>query len=381
MNLKLLLTPFALAVLAPIGISHAAPELDRCPAERYKSCSLFMTSVEIGDHEEIIGNHLAGFTRSKGTWKITVRYQPETECAKVNVMLDMGPIDSPRQYKETFRNGGGVIRDSGSFMHKMDDLESALRIPTSSCHVPDQEASKSDAQAEGRDATEEEQVRLALEEERVRLALEREREQRELEKERERLALEREQLALVQELETAQERRRLEQERELQRRLAEQQRQEERERERLAEQERRQEFDALLTQLRLKRERQSREDNEQAATDAMMTGLALGFMGGVLDMLAGEGGGSFNPGALATLPGGGGTGCERIGQRLVRELETVNTVHGNSMCGMGRGMAQALSRARNDLAAMSCASSQELADMDRSIREARATARTSCGGN
>ena len=45
----------------------------------------------------------------------------------------------------------------------------------------------------------------------------------------------------------------------------------------------------------------------------MMTGLTLGLIGGVLDMVAKEGGGSFNPGALAGLQRTDGTGCGQIG--------------------------------------------------------------------
>ena len=229
MNRGLLLVALALVISASPGISRAAPELDQCPAKKYKVCSAFSTSVEIGEHEPIIDNHLAGFSRSKGAWKISVRYQPEVECAKVNILLNMGPIDPLRQYKETFRDGGGVISDSGTFMHKIDDLQSALRIPHSSCYVPDEGETKRAALAEDGKRSKDELERLALEEERERLALEREREQRELEKERERLALERERLELEQEFEAEQERRWLAQERE-RRRLAEQQRERELER-------------------------------------------------------------------------------------------------------------------------------------------------------
>ena len=345
-----------------------------------------MTSVEIGEREPIIDNHLAGFTRSRGAWKISVRYHPETVCAKVNILLDMGPLDVPRQYRKVFRDGDGVISDSGTFMHRIDEVETALRIPSSSCHVPDPEASKEGAEAEGGAKTDEERERLALAEERERLALEREREELKLEKERERLAVERERLALARELDAAERRRRLEQERERRRRLAERQEQEERKRQELARQQQRSasaELRDTIARLRergerAERERERRRADEQAATDAMLTGLTVGLISGVLEM-AGEGsGGSFNPGALAALRSGGGTDCNRIGQRLARELESVRSVHGNSMCGMGRGMARALSRARNELSAMNCASGQELAEMDRSIRQAKASAQASC---
>ena len=372
MKLKSLLVPLSLAALAPSGIAQAAPELDQCPAKQYKRCSSFLTNVEIGEHEPIIDNHLAGFTRSKGTWKISVRYQPETQCAKVNILLNMGPIDSLRQYKETFRNGRGVISDSGPFMHKIDDLETALQIPHSTCHVPDQPPSKREAQAEG-EMPKDEQERLTLEETRKRLAAEKEREQWDLEKEREKLALERERMALERETSPARERDRLAQAQKRHRAQTDQQRMHawfKRQQKRL---------DEIQTQEELEKEREKRRNEEQAGTDAMMTGLALGVIGGVLGALTDESSRSlnFNPGAFS----GGGTGCEQIGERLARNLEKVNAVHGNSMCGMGRGMAQALTQARNDLVAMNCASSQELAEMDRSIREAQATAQVSCSGN
>ena len=381
MNVKLLLIPLVLAALAHVGISHAASELDQCPAKKYRPCSAFSASVEIGEHQPIIDNHLAGFTRSNGAWKISVRYQPEVECAKVSILLNMGPIDTLRQYKETFRNGGGVISDSGTFMHKIDDLESALRIPHSSCYVPDQEESKSDARAEDGTRPQEELERLALEEERERLALEREREHRELEKETERLALERERMALVREIESAERRRQLEQERERRRLVAEQERQRQRERQELARQREAAELRSAIAQMkaRAEREQEDRREREQAATDAMMTGLTLGLIGGALDMLTEGGGESINPGALATLQGTSGAGCEQIGARLTRDLERVSG--SNSMCAIYRGTAQAYKQARNRLAGTGCGNSQELADLDRAIRQAEAGVRASCGMN
>lgn len=381
MNRELLVVALALVFSAAPGISHAAPELDQCPAKKYKSCSSFSTSIEIGQHKPIIDNHLAGFTRSKGAWKISVRYQPETECAKVNILVDMGPLDVPRQYKEVFRNGGGVISDGGTFMHKIDDLESALRIPSSSCHVPHPEASKGNADAESGETAEDERERLALAKERERLVLEREREERELEKERARLALERERLALVQEIEAAERRRQLEEERERRRLLAEQERQRDRERQELARQREAAELRSAIAQMKARAERnqERRRESKQAATDAMMTGLTLGLIGGVLDMLTEEGGESINPGALATLQGAGGTGCEQIGTRLARELERMSG--SNSMCSIYRGTARAYKQARSRLAATGCGTDQELANLDRAIRQAETGVRASCGGN
>ena len=383
MNRGLLLFALALVISGPPRTSHAAPELDQCPAKRYKPCSAFSTNVEIGKQEPLIDNHLAGFTRSKGTWKINVHYQPEAECAKVNILLNMGPIDTIRQYKGTFRNGGGVISDSGTFMHKIDDLESALRIPHSSCYVPDSEASKMDAQAENRRRSEELE-RLALEEERELLALEREREQRELEMEGERLALERERLALEQELKTAQERRRFERERKRQRRLAEQR---ERERERwLAEQNRERERIAQRQNV----QEDTRTSAEGSALNTIITGLALGVGVGAAitddeaafdaasNLLSTMGNTYVLPSNDRSSASGGGTRCKQIGERLRRDLERLSG--SNSMCTIYRGTAQAYRQARNDLAATGCATSQELTDLDQAIRQAGAGARTSCGG-
>ena len=356
---------FGILVLLPSEHSHGAEVVPYCEAERYKPCPSFLTSVSIGDRVEIIDNALAGMTRSKGRWTIDVRYQPAGSCAIVKMLLNIGPIDPYRSYERVFIDGGGQVSDGGYFMHKTGSPETSLTVDSSSCYIPAEEPTPgggrpSQAEAGG----EPNQLDDLLE----RLARGNRGAARDLD----------EQFASL----AAEERRSQEaaRERERQRRLAEQQRQRERERERLARQQR-QELNRLLAQRRLEAERRRRARNEQAATDAMMTGLALGLMSGALDMLGNSGGGSLNPGALATLQGSSGGGCERIGERLARDLERVNDLHGNSMCGMGRGMAGALTRARNDLAAAGCAGPQELADMDRSIREAQATARSSCAGN
>ena len=353
--------------------SYAAEVVPYCEAETYKSCPTFITSVEIGDHEAIIDNAVAGFTLSEASWTINVRYQPAESCAIVKLMLNVGPIDFPLVYERTLDGGSGRFAGSGRVTHRTGDLEGSLRLDSSSCFMPAEAPVQEGTRPTSPDGAGEPNElddlfdRLArgeplappdLDDELERLASE-ERRHRQAARERARQAA-------------------LEAEQERQRRLAEERRQREQE---LASRQRQQELDMLLERQRLDRERRQREQNEQAAADAMMTGLTLGVIGGVLDMLADEGGHSFDPGAILASPGGGGAGCEGIGERLAAELETVNAVHGNSMCGIGRGMAQALTRARNDLSAMNCASSQELADMDRSIREAQTTARASCGGN
>ena len=173
----------SLALIAHATVS-SAESLDECWAEKYKNCSAFRTSRTIEEHTPIIDNHMFGFTRSKGRWKIVVAYGPQETCAKVSLNLDMGPLDVDRRYDHVFNRGGGVISDSGSFMHRMGDVESGLRVVNLSCRVPDPESQKIDAEAQDRRALEEEREHLALEEEREHLALEEERERLALEEER-----------------------------------------------------------------------------------------------------------------------------------------------------------------------------------------------------
>ena len=383
MNGRLPVVSLTVVLAAVLPSSHAASEVDPCPADRYEACSSFQASVSLGQHEPVIDNHVAGFTRSEGSWTISVRYQPETRCAKVDILLDAGPVDLPLEYRESLAGGVGEISDTGTFMHRIDGVETALGILSSNCRVPKSEEAKPDTAEGGDDALDEEaRERLALEEERERLALEREREQLVLAEEQERLALERERGALERDIEAARERQRLAQERA--RRLAA----EERERERLAQQqelERQQaELDRLLSQPAPEWE-ESDDASEGDALGSLLTTLGIGALVGAVATGDAEALGAAsdlfdNAARIHSFSGdayaAGGVGCEAIGERLARDLDGARA--GAGMCGMARGMAQALTRARNDLAAMNCASSRELADMDRSIREAQATVRASC---
>lgn len=195
MNRSSLFVPVTLAVAAASPSAYTASEIDSCPAERYERCSFFAANVVLDEHEQIIDNHIAGFTRSKGSWTISVRYQPETQCAKVNILVHMGPIDSLGEYKEDLRNGVGEFSDTGTFMLEIDNIERALRIVSSSCRTPHQGGSKPDAAA-GDDETldEEERERLALEagQERRRAEREAARQLAEQQRERERQRVERE---------------------------------------------------------------------------------------------------------------------------------------------------------------------------------------------
>ena len=364
-----------LVVLLLSGNAHGAEVIPYCEAKSYKSCPSFRATVAIGHRVEIIDNALAGFTRSDGSWTISMRYQPAESCAVVKILLDTGPIDFPRSYERTLTGGGGQVSDSGSFMHRTDNPDGSLEILSSSCFMPADVSVPEDDQASH---TWGEGEPTELDDLLERLALGEQGGASQLDEQLERLASE------------EQRHQRSARERARQAALALEAEQQQRAREQAREERAGQKtelqvaLDDLMAEYRAaleRRARKEREEREQATADTLMTGLTLGLIGGVLGALAGEGGGSFYPGALAMLSGSRGSGCDMIGQRLARELETVNRLHGGSMCGMGRGTAQALARARSDLAARNCASDQELAQMDRSIREARATARGSCGGN
>ena len=354
----------------------AASEVDECYAEKYTTCSSFTTRIKIAEHHPIISNPLAGFIRSKGQWKITVRYEPVTSCAKIFFYLDMGPLDSLREYKRVFHDGGGVINDSGTFVHKTADAEKALQTVHSTCYVPD---SKSEIQ----NAKSQESEALKIERE----ALELERERNKMEENREQLALEKKRSMLEEELRATQEKQKLDRQRALQ--SARDKNQSEHERRKLEEEikfreyteelvrlgkiEKQQELQRYQEEQRREQERQEHlEYDNSTMLEAFMTGIAVGLIDSVSDMLVNEFGGSTMSGEYSAS---GGTHCEQIGERLARDLEMAGSNHIGSMCNSARGMAQALIRARNDLAATNCASNWELEDWDRSIREAQATAK------
>ena len=194
----------AILVLAAWAGSSAcaAATLDECPAKKYKPCASFTTSRTINEHTPLI-DAATEFTRSKGMWTIHVSYGPPEKCAKVSVALDVGPFDSNRDYKRVFRNGTGTISESGTFMHRTDDVEKGLRILTTSCRVPDDESERLEDAEQERREWEAERERLEWEAERERLAREAQAHERlALEAERERQAreaAEQERLAKAQE--------------------------------------------------------------------------------------------------------------------------------------------------------------------------------------
>ncbi len=402
MNLRTTVICF-LAGTSLTGIAFAQ-SIDECHAERYKSCSAFRTSRAIEEHAPVIDNHVAGFTRSKGSWKITVGYGPPETCAKVSVMLGLGPLDIPRKYERVFHSGGGVISDSGSFMHKMGEVESGLKILTSHCRVPDPETRRADAESREAQQSDEERERLAMEEERERLELEAERERLAAQDERERLEeelrLAQEQQARAEERERqrlAQEQRRRDQERE-RRRLAQQRREAERQK---PEKSYRQVMDELLSTLSTyetairkahRREQERREQQSRDNTAAVM-GFLSGLAGGASEMNR-----SGNPGMavlqgladgleassrmnLAGLSGDGGAvsgSCEQAQRRIEQKLASQNpNVSRMGMCDGARYYVRMLQDVRQELASGGCPA-HAISTYDRTIAQARQTARASC---
>ena len=365
-----------LVVFLLSGNSHGAEVVPECEARSYKSCPTFLTTVTIGRHEEIIDNSLAGFTRSDGSWTIDVRYQPEGSCAVVKMLLNIGPIDFPRSYERTFMGGGGQVRDSGRFMHKTGDPEGSLRLLSSSCFVPAELSAAEDGQpSHSGGETKPNQLDVLLE----RLARGEQGEPQDLDDQLERLVSEERR---AQRAAQERERRRAEQEQE-RKRLAQQQREQDEALRLLAERRRAAE---------LRRHQDEQEDAYAAAQSSDLNSVitAFGFgalVGGAItgdDEMFDAADRAFShvldsPYVPSGSDSSGGSGCEQIGARLARDLDSLSG--SNSMCTIYRGTAQAYGQARNELAATGCATSQELEDLDQAIRQAVAGARASCGGS
>ena len=361
---------------------YAAKVEHECIAESYVKCPSFSVSRMIGEHTPIIDNHVAGFTRSKGRWTIKIGYGPTEKCAKVSLLVNIGPIDSLRQYERVFINGGGSINDSGSFMHKIDDMESALRIVSSNCRVP-ASISKEAAEKIERQAIAEEMERQAMAdaEKAERIALEEE--QRRIEEEQ-KLAKEKERERLLAE----------------QRRLAEEQR--ERERQRLAEEKRERERERLAKErkerwLKAERERIDREwedikrglerrrlaeqrrrlerERKQRESDAD-TAAGMAILGGILKGLAG---GSGNTGYRTPSyrgGGGGGGSCEQAQRRAAQAISSQRMASG-SMCSIYRATLRMYQTARRYLANGGCPR-HAIREYDRAIAQARRGVRAAC---
>ena len=363
------------------SLACAAAALDECPARKYKPCASFTTSRTINEHTPLI-DAATGFTRSKGSWTIHVSYGPPEKCAKVTVALDVGPLDFHLDYKRVFRNGTGTISESGTFMHRSDDVEEGLRIATTSCRVPDDESERLGDDEQERREWEAERERFEWQAERERLAREAlKAEHRHLVQEAQRNRQEAERQRLVQEADRKR--------REAQRSLAQtkREREQERERQRLArEQERiRQEAEAaeLARMERQYMEMQRRKEQEDAvSTGDILSGIATGLGIAVLVDAAVSGDEEVFGAAsqlLSSVAGGyssgstGGSSCEQIGLRMYQGLERLSNSN-SGMCAIYRGTARIYRQTRSELTAAGC----PMAGFDEAIRQAEAGARGAC---
>lgn len=358
--------------VAASGAGLCAETIDECPAQAYKPCVTFNTSRTIDEHTPLIENSFAGFVRSDGRWTISVGYGPAEMCAKVWLTVDMGPLDIHRTYERVFRNGKGVISDEGSFLHRTGDVESALRVSTSSCRIPaDVNPERLDAKAGDRLAGEE----------RERLALARERERLALAEARERLALEAERARLEQAG-------RREQLRERERAARERQRAEaERHRARLA---------ALQ-----RGHRRSEVQHAGGAAGAGDTAASLGkgVAAGVGALIRGEApdvailragtttlfdladmsaAADIVSGLNARVGGSFGASCEGAQRRVEAMLaQRTRTAQGMGMCESARYFLRTMQEVRGELARGTCPA-HALREYDRTIAQASRNVQASC---
>ena len=395
----------AILVLAACASSSAWPAatLDQCPAKKYKPCASFTTSRTINEHTPLI-DAATGFTRSNGRWTIHVSYGPPEKCAKVSVVLDVGPIDSHRDYKRVFRNGTGTISESGPFMHRTDEVEAGLRIATASCRVPDDESERLADDEQERREWEAERERLEWQAERERLAQEAQaHERRRLAQEADRKRREAERQRLAQEADRKR--------REAQRSLAQAKRERERgqERQRLA---REQERIRMEAEMEAETERQHqllrravfgavsqshragegagdgggfghKEQEDSVSTGDILSNIATGLGIGALvgaavsgdeevfdaaSQLLSSGAGGYSSGSAA-----GGSNCEQIGLRMAQGVERLSNSN-SGMCAIYRGTARIYRQTRSELTAAGCA----MAGFDEAIRQAEAGARGAC---
>ena len=370
------------------SLACAAAALDECPARKYKPCANFTTSRTINEHTPLI-DAATGFTRSKGSWTIHVSYGPPEKCAKVSVALDVGPLDSHLDYKRVFRNGAGTISESGTFMHRTDDVERGLRIAITSCRVPDDESERLDDDAQEQREWEAERERLAREAQaHERLALEAERERQAQEAERQRLLEEAHrgrQEAERQRLAQEADRKRREAQRSLTQakheREQEQERQRlERERERIRQEA---EFARVDRQYRQYMEMLQRKDQEDSvSTGDMLSGIATGLGIGALVGAAVTGDEEVLGAASQLLSGvaggysssdSGGSNCEQIGLRMAQGLERLSNTN-SGMCAIYRGTARIYRQTRSELTAAGC----PMAGFDEAIRQTEEGARGAC---
>ena len=286
MNLKIATSLLLLVVVFYAETTYAArPRVEpACSAERFVPCSSFSYKRTIGKHTTV---DIPAFnnSRGKGTWTVTVGYEPRGKCAKVSFYVNTLVFSPARSYERVFSGGGGSISDSGVFDYKLGDLESALKVHNGLCYVPapdpppkgrpDPQTQMTSADLKERQALDEERERQELEEERERLALEEERERLALEEERKKGEEERERLRLAEERREQERRRELARQRRLER---DRQRQRDLAIQRRLEQERSRRR-ALARQRQLEREKQEQAEGA-AAMEALTTGI--GILGGII---------------------------------------------------------------------------------------------------
>ena len=125
-------------MLTQSGHLHGTEVQHACDAKVFKPCPAFSASVQLGEHSTIFDSKTFGYTRSKGSWTVNVKYGPPESCAKITLFVEVGPLQFDRIYKRVFVNGGGTINDSGVFMYKTSQSDSALRVASSSCYIPNE---------------------------------------------------------------------------------------------------------------------------------------------------------------------------------------------------------------------------------------------------
>ncbi len=125
------------------GPLFAAEVIHACDAKVFEPCPSFSARVDLNEHTVLFDSKHFGYTRGKGSWTVKVAYEPRESCAKVSLFVEKGPLDFDLIYEHTFSNGGGIIGDSGVFMYRTGQLETALRVKSSACYIPKEQSGHS----------------------------------------------------------------------------------------------------------------------------------------------------------------------------------------------------------------------------------------------
>ena len=354
---------FGTVALAYHGESHGAEVTAACDAKAYKKCPNFSVSLTKGNISEVGGNFM-GYVRSKGDWTINVRYEPRESCAKISLLVDMGPLDFYRDYKRVFTGGAGTISDSGTFVHETGNIDSALGIDSSSCRMPKEDESSKRTQQQQQEFDESLDAR-----------------QDDGGETEGGLGSEFEQQLLAMEQQTA----RWEQE-ELERRRLEQQEQASRDSESLIHtfvKDINKDLARLKRQVedeqRAKRQRQQAQRQQQQASGSGLDTFLQGMVMGANVFNSIKGGGR----RFATTPSwssGGGTGsskCERAQHRIARQLESQSYQTGRGQCLDVKSYLRMLQTAKSGLANAGC-SRAEVNQFDPQIRWSKQTLNKVC---